>query len=155
MKYDVAARIYDLRVAGKFFYFMKKVVNSGGFLMLPTILEILTITTGYYAYGHYFLKLVEDRQSNLDRARISQLHLMTVASCHIVSVVMILVMDLVKHHITYHTHYISREVFKNEFLQFLPLFKTDDRDRALAEADRRRLGLSVIADDLPRWMQGL
>ena len=63
-------------------------------------------------------------------------------TCHVISVTLTLIMDITKHHIVYHTHYISRDTFRNEFMQFLPLFRPDTQ-KAQEMAERRRLGLGV------------
>ena len=142
---NLRPQVLDVRCLGALFQMITNVYRHDGFGMILIILDLLSVTSGYYAVSYYiYLKSrrdVHNIRPDLDKLREESLTQSAAVTFHMMATFLLVIIEIYKHRIVYHNYLITRNVFKEKFLQFLPLYKPkDDRRKRLARA--KRLGLN-------------
>ena len=142
---NLQPQVLDVRCLGALFKMITDFYRHDGSGIIPIILELLAVTSGYYAVSYYiYLKSRRDIQNirtDVDKLRQESLTQSAAVTFHMMATFLLVIIEIYKHRIVYHNYLITRKVFKEKFLQFLPLYKPkDDRRKRLARA--KRLGLN-------------
>ena len=140
---NLRPEVLDVRCLGALFKMITNVYRLDGFGMIPFIFELLAVTSGYYAVSYY--GYLQSRVHNIrpDPYKLRQATFTQNAAVifHMMATFLLVIIEIYKHRIVFHSYLITRKIFKDEFLQFLPLYKPkDDRRKRLARA--KRLGLN-------------
>ena len=142
---NLRPEVLDVRCLGALFKMITNVYRLDGFGMIPFIFELLAVTSGYYAVSYYiYLKSrrdIHNIRTDVDKLRQESLTQSAAVTFHMMATFLLVIIEIYKHRIVFHSYLITRKIFKDEFLQFLPLYKPkDDRHKRLARA--KRLGLN-------------
>ena len=114
---------YSLRYLGGGLTTIIKIINSNGLMAIPLITEMFVTVTGHYAVGYYTVKFFHNRDP--DKFARAKLRLQFQIFFHISTSLCILATEFQKHRRIAHDpkHVIDRKTFKENFLQFLPLYR--------------------------------
>ena len=144
--------LYTLRIVGPIlgtvFRMAMRIWDTDFFALVPTTLNILAISSGYYAHLYYVV--VTHRGHEVDPI---QWFWYASFILQLAGALCIICIDYQRHKIIYHQNFIDRQIFKEKFLRFLPdnpepLDSEQQRQRDRA-AERKRLGIAVTWSEWP------
>jgi len=140
--------LYTLRIVGPIFLWAIRIMDTDFFALIPTTLDILAISSGYYAHLYYVV--VTNKNQEVDPI---QWFWYASFTFQLSGALFLICIDYQRHKIIYHQHFVTRQIFKEKFLRFLPdqpdhldSEQQKQRDRA---AERKRLGIAVTWSEWP------
>ena len=96
-------------------------------MVIPYITEIFVTVSGHYAVGYYTMKILPDRRKmgEFEDMKKEELRLSFQMFFHLATCLSILATEFIKHNTLYHhpDHVIDRKTFKENFIQFLPMYR--------------------------------